>query len=71
MSDGTPPRPTPYRLFWTDGLDRIDGAPTLLEAEDDAQAIAQAREKDASRSGEVWQGARLVAKLKRVEEPRS
>ena len=54
---------TAYRLYCLDGAGRIDFA-DWIEAQDDADAIAQARElKKGALMCEVWQGDRLVASL--------
>jgi hypothetical protein len=52
-----------YRLYCLDGAGHI-GLAEWLEAEDDAQALALARElKDGALKGEVWLGNRLVGTL--------
>jgi hypothetical protein len=51
---------TSYRLYCMDGAGRIDLA-DWIEAEDDAKALANARElKNGALRCEVWQGNRLV-----------
>ena len=52
-----------YRLYCLDGAGKISLAADL-EAEDDAEAIAIAREKHRhARKCEIWQRNRLVATL--------
>lgn len=49
-----------YRLYWRDGAGRILKAPDVIIADDDQEALRQARAIKAS-SCEVWHEARLVA----------
>lgn len=51
-----------YRLYCLDGVDKVASA-DWIEADDDAGAIAAARDLHDGRMCELWQGLRLVARL--------
>ena len=51
-----------YRYYRLDGTGRLHGA-ELIDAESDDAAIAQVECTCADALCEIWQGARLVAKL--------
>ena len=56
-----------YRLYCLDGAGHL-GLAECIEAEDDAQALALARElKDDARKCEVWFGNRLVGSFSNHE----
>ncbi|HEX6660534.1 MAG TPA: hypothetical protein VF067_01525 [Sphingomicrobium sp.] len=48
-----------YRLYGLDGVDKVATA-EWIEAEDDNDAIAVAKEKMDGRGWELWTGRRLV-----------
>jgi hypothetical protein len=52
-----------YRFYPLDKLDRISGPYSAGVCEDDQQALLWAEEQAADFGIEVWQGARLVARL--------
>jgi hypothetical protein len=51
-----------YRLYGLDGVSKVASA-DWIEADDDDDAIAAARERHDGRECELWQGRRLVARL--------
>jgi hypothetical protein len=51
-----------YRLYRLDGVGKINTA-EWIEAADDEQAHAIAQERARSGQHELWEGARLVARL--------
>ena len=53
-----------YRLYCLDGVDKVASA-DWIEAEDDEGAIAGAEAIREGRACELWQGARLIARLGR------
>jgi hypothetical protein len=52
-----------YRLYCLDGAGQIAGAPELVAAESDEQALAAARALNKSMRCELWLGTRLVAQI--------
>lgn len=52
-----------YKLYALDGSGQIAGAPEIIQAPTDRQALAAAREGKRSGKMELWQGSRLVARL--------
>jgi hypothetical protein len=54
-----------YRLYGLDGVRKVASA-EWIEADDDFAAIEFAREKFGNRRCELWQGARLVARLDKL-----
>ena len=53
-----------YRLYGLDGVDKVSSA-EWIEADDDEAAIAAVEQKMDGHDCELWQGSRLVARLKR------
>ena len=53
-----------YRLFPVNVAGHIAGAPDVIEATNDEQAVQAARRLAGNRSAEVWSGDRLVTALK-------
>lgn len=51
-----------YRLYGLDGVDRVASG-EWIDAENDADAIAAAKDRMNGRDCELWQGRRLVARL--------
>jgi hypothetical protein len=51
-----------YRLYCLDGINKVASA-EWIEVDDDEAAIEAAREKFQGSECEVWQGARLVARV--------
>ena len=51
-----------YRLYGLDGVRKVASA-EWFEAEDDTSAIEVAKKKMDGHTSELWQGARLVARL--------
>lgn len=54
---------TTYRMFSLDTMGRISTVAALLQAIDDDDAIAQARDLTQDRPAEVWLGVRCIAHL--------
>ena len=50
-----------YRIYRRGPDGRLDGPPHLVELDDDAAAVKQAREQARGQGMEVWEGERLVA----------
>lgn len=53
-----------YRLYGLDGVDKVASA-EWIEADDDQAAIAAAEQMMDGHDCELWQGPRLVTRLKR------
>ena len=53
-----------YRLYGLDGVDKVASA-EWIEADDDQAAIEVATKQMDGHDCELWQGSRLVARLKR------
>ena len=56
-----------YRLYGLDGADKVASA-EWFEADDDQAAIEVATNKMDGHDCELWQGPRMVARLKRKRE---
>jgi hypothetical protein len=54
---------TGYRLYGLDGVDKVASG-EWIDADDDDAAISAAKKKMDGHDCELWQGARLVARLK-------
>lgn len=52
-----------YKLYRLDGTGQIAGAPEVIQAPTDRQAIAAARELRYRTTAELWHGTRLVARI--------
>ncbi|MEO5773558.1 MAG: hypothetical protein ABIQ32_05510 [Sphingomicrobium sp.] len=52
-----------YKLYALDGAGQIAGAPELIAAPTDRQAIAAARELNRRHAMELWHGVRLVSRI--------
>jgi hypothetical protein len=52
-----------YRLYCLDGAKRIARAADVISAQNDEDAVAQARELQKPTACEIWQGRRLVATI--------
>ena len=52
-----------YKLYRLDGAKRIARAADVLSADSDEAAVAAARSLAKSGACEIWQGARLVARI--------
>ena len=52
-----------YKLYGLDGTGQIAGAPEVVQAPTDRQAMAAARELKRRGSVELWHGARLVGRI--------
>lgn len=55
---------TGYRLYCLDGANKVASA-EWIDADDDEAAIEVAKDRTDGQECEVWQGARLVARLPR------
>jgi len=53
-----------YKLYRLDGAGQIAGAAEQFSAADDDAAMAAARARRGDGSAELWQGRRLVARLR-------
>ena len=53
-----------YKMYHLDGEGRIAGAPQEFVAGDDDAALAEAHGRQRGMSAELWQGRRLLARLK-------
>ena len=56
-------RVTDYRLYGLDGVDRVASG-EWIEAEDDETAIEAAKQMMDGHDCELWQGSRLVARIR-------
>lgn len=52
-----------YRLYCIDGAGQIAGAPEVVSAHDDEEAVAAAKAMDKPHRCELWLGTRLVAAI--------
>lgn len=55
---------TDYRLYGLDGVDRVASG-EWFEADDDDDAVEVARQMMDGHDCELWQGSRLVARIRR------
>jgi hypothetical protein len=55
---------TDYRLYGLDGVDRVASG-EWFEADDDDAAVEVARQMMDGHDCELWQGSRLVARIRR------
>ena len=55
---------TDYRLYGIDGVDRVASG-EWFEADDDDAAVEVARQMMDGHDCELWQGSRLVARIRR------
>ena len=55
---------TDYRLYGLDGVDRVASG-EWFEADDDDAAVEVARQMMDGHDRELWQGSRLVARIRR------
>ena len=55
---------TDYRLYGLDGVDRVASG-DWFEADDDDDAVEVARQMMDGHDCELWQGSRLVARIRR------
>ena len=53
-----------YKLYLLDQGGQIAGAPEHFQATDDDAALAEARQRRKSGSAELWQGRRLVQRIR-------
>lgn len=53
-----------YRVYVLEEGNRIKNVPQILECQDDAEAILRAQELLADKPIEIWEGARIVKKIK-------
>jgi len=60
-------RVSSYRLYGLDGVSKVASG-EWIEADDDHEAIEAARKRFDGGHCEVWQGRRLVARLKREQQ---
>jgi hypothetical protein len=58
------PRPRlVYRAFVISNSGHVQGIPSVIEAEDDCEAVQHAEVLAAEQMVELWDGARLVARI--------
>ena len=57
------PSPKTYRAFRLNALGRVQDVPDLIEAPDDREAIRQAELLEHRDGIELWESARLVARV--------
>jgi hypothetical protein len=57
-----------YRIYTLNERDKIAGPPQEVTGDDDDGAIQQAKQWLDGRDLEVWQGSRLVSRLKRTHK---
>jgi hypothetical protein len=50
-----------YRIYPVDEAGHIQGPPIVIECEDDAAAVLEARERIDGVAAEIWDGGRRVA----------
>ncbi|QIK78173.1 hypothetical protein G7077_03850 [Sphingomonas piscis] len=53
-----------YKLYRLDGAGQIASAPEYFDALDDDAALAVAQQRRGTGSAELWQGGRLVQRLR-------
>lgn len=53
-----------YRIYRLSGDNRIVASPEIIEKESDQEIIAHAKEKQDGLNIEIWEGPRLVFRLK-------
>ena len=56
-----------YRLYKLRDADRIVGPPTVIECDSDAEVIAKAKAMLDGLDIEVWDGPRVVIRLKSID----
>jgi hypothetical protein len=59
-----------YRVFPVSPAGRVSGPPTVVECADDEEAIRLARRARDGQDVEIWEGARLVARLQSLQSPK-
>lgn len=59
-----------YRAFVINARGRLSGVPEIITASDDGDAVSQAEQLLCSQPLEVWEGARLVARVPISERAR-
>lgn len=59
---------TGYRLYGLDGLNKVSSG-EWIDADDDEAAIEAVKKLMDGRDCELWQGRRLVARIRHQDEP--
>jgi hypothetical protein len=55
-----------YRAYFLTGSDHISSPPAFLSCDSDEEAIQQARQLQDGHDIELWEGARLVTRLREL-----
>ena len=57
-----------YRLYRIQSTNRVGGPPDIVECPDDAEAVHQASQIIDGQTVEIWESARLVARLEAEQD---
>ena len=57
-----------YRIYMLDGRNNIAGPPEIVTCEDDQETVQRAKQLIDGYDLEVWQGARVVRRLKPTDQ---
>jgi hypothetical protein len=60
-----------YRIYKIEASNRVSGPPEIVDCPDDAEAVETANQRVDGHAVEVWESARLVARLEAEQQERN